>query len=75
MNWLLGPALSNKRKNEIDMETKYYIVNLIEGDYAWLKRTDKEENPVFIARALLPDDIDEGTKLKSEFLQYEIIEG
>lgn len=55
------------------METKYYIVERIEGDYAWLKRTDKEEDPVFIARALLPEGIDEGTKLKSEFLQYEII--
>ena len=56
------------------METKYFIVDRIEGDYAWLKRTDKEEEPVFIARALLPEGIDEGTKLKSEFLQYEIVE-
>lgn len=56
------------------METKYFIVDRIEGDYAWLKRTDKEEEPVFIARALLPEGIDERTKLKSEFLQYEIVE-
>ena len=56
------------------METKYFIVDRIEGDYAWLKRTDKEEEPVFIARALLPEGIDEGIKLKSEFLQYEIVE-
>ena len=55
------------------METKYYIVIGIDGDYAWLKRTDKEEEPIFIARALLPEGIDEGTKLKSEFLQYEIV--
>ena len=57
------------------METKYYVVMRIDGDYAWLKRTDtdKDEEPVFIARALLPDGIDEGTKLKSEFLQYEIV--
>lgn len=57
------------------METKYYIVMRIDGDYAWLKRTDtdKDEEPVFIARALLPEGIDEGTKLKSEVLQYEIV--
>ncbi len=55
------------------METKYYIVDRIEGDYAWLRRTDIEAEPVFIARALLPEGIDEGTKLKQEFLQYEII--
>ena len=60
---------------ECIMETKYYIVVRIDGDYAWLKRTDtdKNEEPVFIARALLPEGIDEGTELKSEFLQYEIV--
>ena len=55
------------------MLMKYYIVARIDGDYAWLKRMDAEEEPLFIARALLPEGIDEGTKLKSEFLQYEIV--
>ena len=57
------------------METKYYIVTSIDGDYAWLTRTDtdKEAEPVFIARALLPEGTGEGTKLRSEFLQYEIV--
>ena len=57
------------------METKYYIVTRIDGDYAWLSRTDTDtsEEPVLIARALLPEGVSEGTKLKSEFLQYEII--
>ena len=55
------------------METKYYIVASIDGDYAWLNRMDAEEEPLFIARALLPEAIDEGTKLKYEMLQYEII--
>ena len=57
------------------METKYFVVMRIDGDYAWLKRidTDKEGEPVFVARALLPEGINEGTKLKSEFLQYEIV--
>ena len=36
------------------METKHYIVARIDGDYAWLNRTDMEEEPLFIARAVLP---------------------
>ena len=39
------------------METKYYIVEKIDGDYAYLKRTDVPENePLFIARFLLPPE-------------------
>lgn len=57
------------------METKYYIVVKIDGDYAHLKRTDiLEEEPLFIARFLLPLEIDEGTKLKYEMFTYEIID-
>ncbi len=55
------------------METKYYVVARIDGDYAWLKRTDAEEEPRLVARALLPEAIDEGTELKYELLQYEIL--
>ena len=55
------------------METKYYTVTRIDGDYAWLKRTDVEEEQLLVARALLPEEIDEGTNLKYEFLQYEIV--
>ena len=55
------------------METKDYIVAHINGDYAWLKRTNKEEEPLLVVRALLPEEIDEGMKLKYEFLQYETI--
>ena len=60
-------------KQEEYMETKYYTVARIDGDYAWLKRTDKEEEPLLVARALLPEEIDEGTNLKYEILQYEIV--
>ena len=57
------------------METKYYIVDKIDGDYAYLKRTDvQEDENLFIARFLLPPEIDEGTKLKYEMLTYEIID-
>ena len=56
------------------METRYYEVAGIDGDYAYLRRTDKIEDELFIvARALLPEEIDEGTKLKYEWLQYEIV--
>ena len=55
------------------METKHNVVERIDGDYAWLRRTDAEEEPLFIARALLPEEIDEGTKLKYECLRYEIL--
>ncbi len=55
------------------METRYYIVEKIDGDYAWLRRTDAEGEPIMVARALLPEGIDEGTNLKRELLSYEII--
>lgn len=57
------------------MQIFYYIVDSIDGDYANLKRTDIEsENLKLVARALLPEGISEGTELKYEMLQYEIIE-
>ena len=55
------------------VETKYYTVARIDGDYAWLRRTDREEDLLLVARALLPEEIDEGTRLKYEMLQYEIV--
>lgn len=56
------------------METRYFVVARIDGDYAYLERTDQKEDELFIvARALLPEEIDEGTKLRYEWLQYEIV--
>ena len=52
--------------------TKYYIVDRIDGDYAWLKCISNEEEPYFIARALLPLEIDEGSTLKYENFQFEM---
>ena len=41
------------------MEPKDYIVSRIEGEYAYLKRTDIEsEEELFIAMALLPLGVD-----------------
>lgn len=59
---------------EIRMNTFYYEVISIDGDYANLKRTDIESDEIkLVARALLPAEIAEGTKLKYEWMQYEII--
>lgn len=57
------------------METRYYEVVSIDGDYADLKRTDIETDDLkLVARALLPAEIMEGSRLKYELMQYEIIE-
>ena len=56
------------------LETWYYKVVSIDGDYANLQRTDIDSaEQKLVARALLPAEIQEGTKLKYEMMQYEII--
>lgn len=56
------------------MEIWYYEVVSIDGDYANLKRTDIETEDVkLVARALLPAEVQEGSRLKYECLQYEMI--
>ena len=57
------------------MNTFYYQVISIDGDYANLKRTDEESQDLkLVARALLPPEIREGTTLKYEWMQYEIVD-
>ena len=56
------------------METWYYEVASIEGDYANLRRTDIEADDLkLVARALLPPEITEGSRLKYEMMQYELL--
>ena len=56
------------------METWFYEVVSIDGDYANLRRTDIESNDLkLVARALVPAEILEGSKLKYELMQYELI--
>lgn len=56
------------------MNTFEYEVVSIDGDYANLKRIDTDSEEIkLVARALLPPEISEGTKLKYEMLQYEIM--
>lgn len=53
------------------METWYYKVVSIDGDYANLKRTDIETDDLkLVARALLPPEIMEGSRLRYELMQY-----
>ena len=52
-----------------------YIVADIDGDYAHLKRIDIESDELkLVARALLPPEIAEGTKLLYQWMQYSIME-
>lgn len=56
------------------MEPKDYVVLTIEGEYAYLRDVEKpNEEPLFIALALLPPGVDVGTRLHYEMLSYEIV--
>jgi len=58
------------------METWYYEVISIDGDYANLRRTDIESDELKpVARALLPPEISEGSRLKYEMMTYSICQG
>lgn len=53
----------------------FYKVTRIDGDYAYLVRTDISDNEeMLVARALLPQDIEENTELKWENLVYSIVD-
>ena len=55
-------------------ETIYYEVVSIDGDYANLKNIETGEDELkLVASALLPPEITEGSRLKYEMLQYELI--
>lgn len=54
-------------------EAVHYVVKSIDGDYANLVKVDEPDmDPKLVARALLPDGINEGSKLKYEMMQYSI---
>ena len=57
------------------MKTFEYVVESLDGDYANLRRTDEESDELkLVARAFLPPETGEGTRLKYELLQYRIME-
>lgn len=56
------------------MNAFQYQVVSIDGDYAHLQRIDGESDELkLVARALLPPEIAEGTKLLYEWMQYSIL--
>jgi len=51
----------------------YYTVESLDGDYAYLKKDgDGQEEPKCVARALLPAEIMEGSRLVYEMMEYSI---
>lgn len=58
----------------MDFSTKYYCVKRLDGDYAYLLlEEDTEQEEKCVARALLPESIEEGSRLKYEMLQYSLV--
>ena len=55
------------------MEPKDYILNRIEGEYAYLKDIESD-NEIFIALALLPIGADIGSKIHCEMFEYTLAE-
>lgn len=67
----INEEMAAGRRKERRMETWYYEVVSIDGDYANLKRTDIETDDLkLVARALLPPEIMEGSRLRYELMQY-----
>ena len=53
------------------IQTMYFEVVSIDGDYANLKRTDAPSDDLrVVARALLPEEINEGSRLRYEMFEY-----
>ncbi len=54
------------------MEPKDYIISKIEGEYAYLKDIESD-NEIFIALALLPQGADIGSKIHFEMFEYTLV--
>lgn len=56
------------------MDKMLFEVVLIDGDYANLKRIDVQSDDIkVVARALLPESINEGSKLEYEMFEYTLV--
>ena len=67
--------LCKGKELKMEFQTMYFEVERIDGDYAYLKRTDEQmDEPKLVARALLPEDIMEGSTLKYEMMQYQLLQ-
>lgn len=54
------------------MEPKNYTVSKIDGEYAYLRDNDTQDE-LFIALALLPIGTDVGSRLRYEMLEYTLL--
>ena len=54
------------------MEPKDYILDRIDGEYAYLKDVESG-NEIFIALALLPSGADVGSRIHCEMLEYTLV--
>ena len=54
------------------MEPKDYILDRIDGEYAYLKDIENG-NEIFIALALLPIGTDVGSRIHCEMLEYTLV--
>ena len=53
-----------------------YLLIRIDGDYAWLQRVDQDNQDILpIARALLPPEVEEGSRLRYENFCYKESDG
>ena len=60
-----------QKGQKMDFGKKYYAVQSIEGDYAYLlNKEDLEAEAKCVARALLPEAIKEGSVLIYEMMEY-----
>jgi hypothetical protein len=58
----------------MDLERRIYKVNRIDGDYAFLLQEELDgAEEKCVARALLPPEIAEGSRVAYECLQYEML--
>ena len=62
-----------KGEDGMDMfSEQHYIVERLDGDYAYLKNLERPEDDLkCVARALLPE-VGEGTRLRYEMMLYEV---
>lgn len=49
-----------------------YVVKRIEGEYCYLENVENKEE-VFVALALLPANVDVGTKIHQEMFEYTVV--
>ena len=55
-------------------ERKEYTIERLDGDYAYLKLAEEPELELkCVARALLPEEITEGSRLAYEMMEYTLL--